>query len=625
MGRLTQPRLTAAHRLALNGTVAVWCLAAVARNQRGLTAAHRLALLGAVAVWFLTAVARNQRDYQDQWILDDVVWPFIGFVGVYLVLLAVERDNRVVAALSSMTIAALALVPGLKYRQPYGTTIDATSHFVLVDSLESTGRVLPGHVYESIPGMHAWLASLGLTSGWPAAGVLRFGLPLLAAILPLLAYVVCRRAQMPDGLGKLTIALTVVAAYPSFLPNGTMFTLVPLVALFAVLAVRELAAVSASARRAYTIVAVVLLAQLVLWHSTTPMFVPIFLGAAAFTPTLVRLASGVRPRLAVAPGLIRFAALSLAVFMAYRLIASDRVLHEIVEILERFVTGAERPGGRVPGRLFDIEPLDTLRVTVLIHGRAFVLIALAALGVVAIWRCRRRLELVLPFYAYFTILFSVSLLVVAVAAAGGLEYRRFLVWPVALAPFLAAPALWSAWSAIRSRGDARARGLRLAGAAAAVTVIAAVFVIEYFRFQPLAPTAGAITAAARDTYVVSVQEVNSAYQERMLTFAEARAQPGLRFAADIRGQRQFIRYFGPAETARRRLYLPLYRRDVNAEALDLVLMHWPGPAGGFDEKVEFRTEEAIGRLRELPEWSLIYDNGGSFILRSTRGRGGSLS
>ena len=59
--------------------------------------------------------------------------------------------------------------------------------------------------------------------------------------------------------------------------------------LLGVLILREYYAVTRSARLTYTVLALIILAQLTVWHSTTPLLLPISLAIVSVTPIAVHL------------------------------------------------------------------------------------------------------------------------------------------------------------------------------------------------------------------------------------------------------------------------------------------------------------------------------------------------
>ena len=220
----------------------------------------------------------------------------------------------------------------------------------------------------------------------------------------------------------------------------------------------------------------------------------------------------------------------------------------------------------------------------------------------------------MPFYVYW-LLTALAFGSLIVASLTGLDYARFLVVPVALSPFVAGVALWWLHEHLRGRsllGRWIGRGVW----SAMIIVILGIWTVAFYNFQPLVPKARSVDPSAPDEYVVWLQAVNSAYQQRMLDFAQYHTAPQSRFAVDITGHRQFLRYFGLEESYQRRLYQPLHLQEpVDPMRMDFFLLHWPGPAGGMTEQVEWRSAAKIGQLRQTPGWGVVYDNGQSFVLK----------
>jgi hypothetical protein len=559
-------------------------------------------------------VAAQQRNYQDAWILEDVFLPFVLVMATFLLVLAPEKDNRIVALLSAWTVLVVSLVPALKYVQPYGTTIDATDHYLMVNSLISTGQVAEGHTYASIPAMHSWLASLGLTGGLRAAEVIKLGLPLTGALMPLLVYWIGRRIDLPANLVKFTVPAVCLAIYPYYLPNGTGFTLVPLMMLLGILVVREYGDLAPGDRLAYTVLAVIGLFQLVFWHSTTPMLVPLFLGIGALAPAVAWLVRRRWRRVSLSTGLLRVALLAAILFLGYRVIEADRVFEVVTARLYDMIVVEEEVGSAVPQRVFEITTLDAAISAWLIHGRFLLMAGATMLGLWVVWRNRARWERHLFFYSFLLLVYILSVLLAAVALASGVAYSRFLALSLIVTPFFAGPALWWLGRGLLTGRLPAQRLTRLVWLGLVVALIG-LSLVDFYPYQPLVPKAKALTPDTPDEYVVWLNGANSAYQQRMMEFAQNSSDREARFAVDIVGHRQFLRYFGLDEGSRRGLYKPLHWREpVDPAKVDLFLLHWPGPAGALGERVEYRSTAKLSELRETPGWGVVYDNGESFIL-----------
>jgi hypothetical protein len=242
---------------------------------------HLVLIYLAATLWFLALVSANKRNYQDTWILEGVALPFIALLALFVIVALRQTNNRVVALLCAWTSVVIVLIPPLKYLQPYSTTIDATDHFLLVESIMHSGQVIARHTYATIPAFHSWLASFGLLAGLSAEQVIRFALPLTAAVMPLVIYFVCQRAGMPQTLAKYTILASLLSLFGYFQPNGTGFTLIPLMALLALVGVQAYSRTPPHRRRFYIAVALIGLGVKTFWHSTTPLVLPVILFVAA--------------------------------------------------------------------------------------------------------------------------------------------------------------------------------------------------------------------------------------------------------------------------------------------------------------------------------------------------------
>jgi hypothetical protein len=495
----------------------------------------------------------------------------------------------------------------------YGYSLDSAIHFEVVKSLITTGRSIPpDEVYSSIPAMHAWLASTALAGGFSATGAIKYALPLAGAALPLVLYWVSQQAGAPAGPTKYALALTLPASFANYEPFGTTFSLVPVVLLLSSLLLREFHDAAPRSRVTYSIMALLAIAQLTVWHSTTPMLMPILLIGVSLTPVLVKVLDRRAGRWLPRLSFVWLAVLMGVAFVAYHALAQDQIFVTVTKAASKFLSPGAARDSVVPTRLFEISLTDVIRVALLLEGRDALMLALMGLGAFIVWRNRKTWAGALYFYVYWLLVAAVFGAMI-VASITGLDYGRFLIVPVTVSPLLAGVALWWIVRTLRARrmfwrGFAR---LELAGL---VPVLFGVWVVNFYNYQPLVPKAKSIDPNAPNEYMLWTQTVNTAYQERMLTFAQTHAAPESKFAIDIAGHRQFMRYFGLQAFYDRRLYLPLWmQEDPDPSKLQFFLLHWPGPAGGLSEQVEWRSAARIQSLYDHPGWGVIYDNGQSFV------------
>ncbi|HEY3312583.1 MAG TPA: hypothetical protein VGK00_13160 [Anaerolineales bacterium] len=576
---------------------------------------QRFLLFGAATIWFLFAVLSAQRNYQDSWILEGVIWPFAGFVLVFIIVLWAEKDNRFVAVLCSWAVIVILLVPSLKYSQVYGQAIDGVVHYRMIEDLITTGRTTP-NIYQAIAGMHSWLASMGLTSGLGAADIVKLGFPLIGGILPLLLYWICQRTQMPSDLTKYVISLSCLATYPYHSLTGTGFTLVPLILFLGALLLREYYSNSMSEKIIFTLIALIVLIQLAVWHSTTPLILLLLLASISFTPVAVWIATDRNREVRINVRFLEMCLLALILIIGYHTIEVDRVFKIVFTRLYQLIVAENHPADIVPASLFKLTLVEGIKVYMVMYGREALVLLLAGAGFFAFWRYRKRFDHLLFSYAYWSLIVIVFVVAIPLSAIG-LDFKRLIWIPLAISPFFMGFFIWwwNQWWLPRSNITKWLK--KIAGS---VFILAAVgiFVIEFYTYQPMIPKSKSLTPETPDEYVVWVHQVNSAYQQRMITFAENNSSPAIRFDIDILGNRQYIRYYGWSKI--RGLYLPLasfmgFKDNRNNQTGKLFLLHWPGKAGGFGEQVKDRSINYLKNLRDTVGWGLIYDNGESYILK----------
>ena len=572
----------------------------------------RMIVFASTVVWLLAIVALHRRNWQDAWILDGLLLPTTAFVAVAFWTVACEKDLRNVALACAAFVATLSLIPGLKYVQPYGVASDSSVHYLTLQEMLVTGKIAERQTYASIAGMHGWLAMIGLTGGLTAAQLMQFVLPLIGSLIPLLTYWICRDATMPDVLTKRIVILSCLGGFPWFQANGTGFSLALLLLVLGATVLQAFYGSPHAQRAAHVILAAIVILLLIFWHSTTPLMLSFALILASFSPTVVDMVQRRKLHLWPSCSIAGLGILSLTAFLLYHWLLADRVWQVMVATVIRMVQAEESLVEIVPNRLFEISLIDRMRVAAVIHGRDGMLLLLAAIGMIVVWRQRRAWRRQFPLYVFFFfVMYAYALMIVA--AVSGAGYQRMLWAPLTLAPFFAGPALWWIETQLPELAGKR-RLLRFVWAPVAGLLVAA-WLVQIFACQPLIPRVGATATYPAGDYIVWLHETNTAYQQRMLTFVQEHTDGKATFAIDVVGQREFLRYFGSEAAERRRLYTPLKRNEsIDPDKVDFFLVHRPGPAGGLTEQVEVRSGAAIDALRSVPGWSTVYDNGESFVL-----------
>jgi hypothetical protein len=577
---------------------------------------QRLMLLAAAALWLLAAAAYQRRDWQDEWILADILLPYVGFVVVSAIVLLMEPDDKVVAIASSTLAAVLLIIPAVKYVQPYGITVDAVTHLQTVATLLQDGHMPPSATYAAIPGMHAVLVEAGLLSGLSAESLIIYVLPLVNALMPLFMYFLMQRTGMPAETIKPTVLLACLAVVPGFRPNGSAFAILPL---FLVLSAVVLCVYYSSTRHeraAYCAVAILGIGQIVIWHSTTPFMLFLALLLASLSPWLIGRRLLVRPRWVITAEIALFALLTLVVTVIYHWIVNDRVWLALVYSLQVLTATEQEIVSAVPRRIFEIGLLDRAAVAFVIHGRDAMLAACAAAGCLVILFHRKQWSRQMPLYAFF-LLSAIAFCMAVLYSVGGAGYRRFTLAPIAISPLFAAPLFW--WTPQFKRGRILLPRLALPARGVLAVMLLAAWTAQVYVCQPLVPAAKNLVPGGSDDTLLWLQEVNTRYQKQMLYFVGEHAEEKTPVAADIMTKRQYERYFGPQAVSNHRFF-QIKRQDqwLPTSDVDLVLLHRPGRAGSYGEQVEIRSADAIDAWRQRRGFNLVYDNGHSFVLNKIR-------
>jgi len=83
-----------------------------------------------VALFFVSAVVLNHRDYQDLWMLKDILFPTAVFILTFTIVVTHLDNNKIVALICASFITLLNLMPAFKYEWFWGTE-DTLRHYYL--------------------------------------------------------------------------------------------------------------------------------------------------------------------------------------------------------------------------------------------------------------------------------------------------------------------------------------------------------------------------------------------------------------------------------------------------------------------------------------------------------------
>jgi len=422
-----------------------------------------LCVLTAAGTWTLAAAVDSKRAYQDSWLLEGLCVPLALSLAAYVVAAVHLRRPRHVALLAAALAILLNAAPALKYAYPYAPTSDTADHVHLMRALALTEQVDPGASYQHTPGLHLLVAALTAWTGsslWLWARLLP---PLLGGLLPLGYYLLCARLPLPGGLARCVLALSPFALPLLYVLNGTSFTAPLLVALLALLLIRDGGAGRPSRRPCawevgHTALLYLLAGAIIFWHPLSSLLYPLVLLAAG---AVGQLRPACRRACAASGALVSLGASMGAAVLVYWACRADYVWARLLKNL-RLLLQPWRTPALVPSRLGELDLLDRARMALLFHARDAVLLALAACGVLYLcWALVHRLVAERPTrqhqvpartlhtYGLVWLLFGAVVCAVFAYRFGAQGYRRFLLYLITLSPLPAGYALWRGAAALR--------------------------------------------------------------------------------------------------------------------------------------------------------------------------------
>ena len=564
-----------------------------------------------VAVVFFFTVSLEQRNYQDAWILDGIVVPTAIFIFFFLVAETFVRDNKKVVILAASLLAAMNLVPGLKY-QLFSGVFDAPAHFRFTDQIVSLGSIPENERlstnYGSNPGMHIFMACVSIVSGIFVNDVFRFIIPALSGLVPFIVYFITR--EVLDNTTQRYVVLA--SSFPiamRYIAYGTSLAIIPyflLIAIFIRLVFTRMN------KTAFWLLFVTLSFNIIASHTITALFVCIVLAGMLI---ILKSSEIVRNK---PLGQVRAAQLISPCFFhavllfSWWLSMSSFNLNRLVDMI-RQVLISDPLRTPVPTRFYNIPLLSRLQVLLAKHSRDAVVVMLTLFGLFVFLGKLRRNEVsgkAKAFYMFLTVLlvnFALFLFFEFASGFGSIEYYRFIVYALPLCVFLVGLSLWRLDNFLKIVFvKPRIRKLIFASLLFALVSLSW---IQFYHYQPLVPRSNVLSPdLPNNEYIFYYGIVNTIYQKDMISFAEKHSYNSS-IASDEVTRYQTRGFSSPSFFSRHVFFSPLEREDLK---WDLFLLHTLR-AGHLNEKAEYRTREIIERVR-LEAGNVIYDNGESFII-----------
>jgi hypothetical protein len=568
-----------------------------------------LLVYAAIAITFIVQILLNQRDYQDSWILQDIFVSTILYVLAFSVIAVLLDDNKLIALVCASFVIVLNAIPNLKYELLSGT-FDSIAHCGHISNLVSSGHVpstgFYAPQYEDFPGMHIFIGSLSTVCGLSVNVAIKLVASTIIGIIPLMTYFVTNRV-FEARIQRFIVVASGIPTFASYTLSGTHFAL-PLYSCIICLILRSLLTEN---KRQYTIVLLILVFGLLFSHAMTTLYLILFLVTAVL---LLKFLS-IKEKW-VLENYRNTRVLVIGILMILIVSFAARLTFESGKVLETFTNAGEsllsrREAVIVPSTFFKVPFSAKVVFLVLTYIMDGVIALMSCVGVIVLFvklRHKNR-EIYEKFYAFLLCIVGAILALLAfqfLSGFSGIEYDRLIEYAIVLSPFLVGLFLWHLNCYL---------GRFRFGSALVVLVLfscISVSLIQFFPFQPMAPTANVLSRNLPvNDYIFDYREVNTVYQERMILFAQSFSSISATVTSDTVTRWQIYGFANDSFANRVVYYSPLQVQNLG---WDLFLLHYDGKAGPLNEKVENRTGERLTELKDALGNDVVYDNGGSFII-----------
>jgi hypothetical protein len=557
----------------------------------------RIILLISIVILLGAAVAIS-RDYQDGWILEGLEIPFLLFLAAFALTFFLEKKESLLVGLAVLGRIVFLLIPNLKYAWFQGVAIDQYTQYNLANYVVNTGRISTNALftaYTVAPLFHLLLSIFSIVLNLPVVDSMKYVPVLFSPMYPLLTYAIVKKMGIAQKSNILKYALflsSIPISQGAYTVTGTMFgILLAFIILFLLVAILQ------KNDRRYWLVCVIFVIALALAHSLTSI---ILTGVLLLVLVIQRV-----PRFRPRPSLRTSAILAVALIsLAWLMFPAYSTFETIVHILSVSVPSGVTPTSEyIPSTFFQLaqtEPSAAVVTFLVYYGADLLLLILTLVGLVIMFRMRKKLNDASSFLMFFWVLVFAIMIVGIFIKAGS---TRALAFEELLFPIFCGIAI-SYFSNKR----------KWISPLLFVSIII-LATVELYGAQPLIPSATIIYPGLPASVPIGyVNEVTSVYQRQVVNFALSHVPVGA-IASDAVTYNQIA---GMANysfiISHMMYYYPIGTQPQ--EEYNLLIIHVPGKAGVLEEKANVRTPDLI--LQTIYNSSVVYTNGESFILAHTR-------
>lgn len=560
------------------------------------------------ALFLILSSIYNRVEYQDSWSLEGLLPQTLLFTVAFVVYAVNIKKNSKLVILISTYLLILSAVPNLKYLQVIGT-FDSIAHMGYAERLASLGHVpttgFYSKEYSGTPGLHIFLASLSLITGFSMTVTVKILLLILAFSIPLITYYFIRRV-FDNKISKFIIYSLCVTLpiYTSIF--GTSFAL----PLYFIFISTFLNSYIASKNFAYIVILFISSASIIISHGVTSLFLSVLLGSIfLFVVVGPRIFKPLKNYQSFPKITIYLAITISAAVLIWWLFNAQYLIKTLLNQIINGIFSSEPSTQIIPSKFFEINTLQQITLLFIRFYDVFLVASLSLLGIIIFYSKMRKdfsidgkslVERVI-LITVFIVLISTPFLFILKSYT----FERFYWYFKPLSPILIGLGLITLFTFFRKKVNTSFTIKLFSALFLMLLIIPNLFTI--FIYQPVLPKDN------NGEYIVDYREINTIYQSSMIKFAESHYFKGLKIGADPVTAWQMS---GLTSTKFYSNYLYIDPLTEDYTKVNLILLHYSGISGPLNERLEFRSQEAITLYKVKPENqnNIIYDNSQSFII-----------
>lgn len=568
---------------------------------------------------FTAFVAFNQRDYQDAWILEDISVPAFLYILTFVLVSTMITDNKIVVLICVSFIVTMNAVPNLKYLYFYGT-YDSVGHFGFIKRMLTLGQVpetgFYSAFYSDFPGMHIFIGSFSLITGFDLNISIKLITSTIFSFFPMLIYSLTNHV-FDKNAQKYIVLFSGFPLVMSYVLTGTTFGISLFCLFFYLFFKKNLLEFD---ERRYAVMLIITAFSLIVSHAVTTLSTIIFM---CISIVLIKSASFHRKMLSCT-NLIRkyspFFIVLATLFFTWLIFKANFVYEKLVDYMKQILMGTSKET-LIPERFFALPFFERLIIFVIKHIKDFLVITLSFIGfIVLIKQFNKNVHLVKNLYLpLICLLSSIASFIFFQSATNfaEIEYRRFIDYMMPFTPFFVGLFFWDLEN--RLKKSVKQKFVIVFLLALVFFSLILISLLQVFPYQPIVPRANVLSKDMPESdYIVDFRMVNTNYQIKMIQFAERFSTAGTRVTSDVVTRWQIFGFASETFSTKYIWDRPLEIGTFTGnEQWNILLLHYCGKSGPLNEKIEYRTSEALAILRKALV-NNIYDNGESFIL-SKRG------